>query len=404
MIPATPTAYPGNNMETSSYERSSPNPIPTSTSSPQPSQRVQTNQSTTHTSTLISYSTVPPLALTPQSTTPLIPTILVPSATSGSYATETDWSSTSVHSSKQTGVNSSRSLRLSSGVVAAIVGVASILAFGIIAGLLVRSRRRRKRNEGMKAEDMEALAGARASTIEAQLGVGLGGGSQNVQAVPGTCDDKHRPIEAGTTEAVFGFRSPSHDDDSEQREDWEFASAAPDHHPQPSSETQCPNASRAALNDHHESDLDYLSFHTTRASSSRPNSLTPRPLPPIPPSSVRPHSDATIGPVGWPAPIVTDFRREAETDAEMAVRTEELRPSDTEDFRREIVRHRGSRTGLSTAHSQSSMFSFPPPSYSSARPPTYHLPDEEVPPLPNQYRAGGGDSDHDPGSDDHLPA
>jgi len=146
---------------------------------------------------------------------------------------------------------------------------------------------------------------------------------------------------------------------------------------------------------HHRSELDSASFHTTRASSSRPSSFPVRPLPLIPRS--RPGSILTIttSPRLSPTPILTEFHRAA-AEPGPSRRWTNAHAFHVEAHRRE------SRTGLSTAHSQSSIFSLPPPSYNSARLPSYQFPDEKVPLLPDQYRlgAGSGYGTHDP--DDHL--
>ncbi|EIW85504.1 hypothetical protein CONPUDRAFT_142041 [Coniophora puteana RWD-64-598 SS2] len=146
--------------------------------------------------------------------------------------------------------------------------------------------------------------------------------------------------------------------------------------------TSYPNTSSSAY--HHDSDLDSASFHTNRASSSRPGSFPIRPLPPIPRS--RPGSSITTNPRHSLTPILTEFHMAAVDPGPSR------RWTDAHVFQRE-VRRRESRTGLSTAHSQSSIFSLPPPSYNSARLPAYQLPGEEVPPLPGQYRLGAGSGD-----------
>ncbi|EIW85485.1 hypothetical protein CONPUDRAFT_70281 [Coniophora puteana RWD-64-598 SS2] len=257
----------------------------------------------------------------------------------------------------------------------AVVGVVVVLLVAVCVALVIRSyRRRRKRSSVAKVEDNESLTRTTSTEEEAQ------DYSQCLQETINDTDGGARNAPSGTALAIRPQSQPN--ETVERRvEQLEGDSGSSDQHilhPAHCTRLSAPEG-------RHNNGIDSVSFHTTRTSSFRSDPLLIHPPPLIPPSSS--DDTTTASPRLSLAPILTEFRTGL---GEMGA---SHRMSDANSFQRE-VRHRESRMGLSTAHSQSSIFSFPPPSYSSARLPSYYSPDEEIPALSDQYQGDGGSRHH----------
>ncbi|EIW85484.1 hypothetical protein CONPUDRAFT_70280 [Coniophora puteana RWD-64-598 SS2] len=288
-----PSSTPGNGPQSTSVNisptqspsrritASSPSPTPGTTVDPAPSPTSShITPYTVITSTRASTSIVGANITTTSS--PLAVKVPLVSTVSAGYIT-------TIYSSSTTVVDSVSNIMV-------IVALVCVLLVIIGAVLVVRPYQRRNAQSVLAAGDTEALV---ASSSREEMREH----SQNVQDTPSSED--HRADEIDPT-TIFAFLPPSLDENIETHGELTTIGASPDHQPQ--TPNSCASASRTSSDDHHQSDLDSASFHTTRASSSRPNSLAPRPLPLIPGSSPRPGSNATICPG---ASLATEAQAEA---------------------------------------------------------------------------------------------
>jgi len=333
-------------------------------------------------------SSIYPASATLQTSLHSIPSVS-PTDTVSTYLPITNQATSVPYRPVPSGIDGTDRIHMSLADIMAIVGGGSIVLVGMCAALVFRSYYKRRLSSLADIKDAEALTVATLTATSRQEEQPEA--SQAVLCTNHSINDGR--VEEVTSEIAFALRSQSLQVEvgeryPEQIQNQPLAGPSNQHQRRP---TSYPNTSSSAY--YHDSDLDSASFHTTRASSSRPGSFPIRPLPPIPRSS--PGSSITANPRHSLTPILTEFHMTAADPGPSR------RWTDAHVFPRE-VRHRESRTGLSTAHSQSSIFSLPPPSYNSARLPAYQLPDEEIPPLPDQYLlgVGSGDGTHDP--DDHL--